>query len=384
MACVRKRRGKWVVDFRDNKGKRRWETHETRKAADDALSKRVGQLRKGSYKAPSEIPKFETVARAWLAERKQESRHSSYAIWESHVVRHILPAFEGVRVNAITPAMVRNFRNDRSDHGLGAGMVNKLTTTLSAILELAIDDECLERNPAQRVKRRKGTSGEGRGESERAVREDEVLSTEQVGKLLAETEPGLFRAFIMTAALTGCRSGELLSLRWDEDVDLDTKTLTVRRSLSYVKSIDERGQPPKARFTAPKSESSIRTLPLVPQLVTELKRWRLACPKGSEGLVFPKLDGGAQHRSYVTLAGFKPALERAGLPAVKLHSLRHSFASTLIMQGKPVTQVAHLLGHKKSSVTLDVYARWFKRLESADADAVQGVADLMIPRSYAG
>ncbi len=378
MACVRKRRGKWVVDFRDHEGRRRWETYNTRKEADDALSKRVGQLNRGSYRSPAQIPPFGDVAKAWLAERREESRHSSYSVWESQVTLHLLPAFEQVKVNAITPAMVRTFRSQKSEIGLSRTMVNKLAQTLGSILDMAVADEVIERNPVLRVRRQKNRNSEKRTADEKAIREDEVLTNEEVGKLLAEAEPGLFRAFLMTAALTGCRSGELLALRWDEDVDLEARTLTVRRSLTWTKSLEQRGGPPVPEFTPPKSEASRRTIELAPQLATELKRWRLACPNGVEALVFPKLDGGPQHRSYVTLRGFKPALERAGLRSVKLHSLRHSFASTLIMRGAPVTQVAHLLGHKKPSVTLDVYARWFRRLESADA--LRDVADCMVGR----
>jgi hypothetical protein len=58
MACVCKRRGRWIIDFRDSSGRRRWETYDTRKEADDALSVRVRELRRGSYRAPSEIPTF--------------------------------------------------------------------------------------------------------------------------------------------------------------------------------------------------------------------------------------------------------------------------------------------------------------------------------------
>jgi hypothetical protein len=57
MACVRKRRGRYVVDFRDDDGRRRWETYDTRKEADAALSKRVKELHTGTYKPPKDIPR---------------------------------------------------------------------------------------------------------------------------------------------------------------------------------------------------------------------------------------------------------------------------------------------------------------------------------------
>ena len=65
-------------------------------------------------------------------------------------------------------------------------------------------------------------------------------------------------------------------------------------------------------------------------------------------------------RSAMFKAAFWPALKRAGLPHVKFHSLRHSFASRLIQLGRPVTEVAHLLGHSSPAITLKVYAHWLK------------------------
>lgn len=381
MACVRKRRNKWVVDFRDHEGKRRWESFDTRKDADEALAKRVGQLRKGTYKAPSEMPTFGELARTWMDVRWQDRRHSSCVVWESQLELHLLPVFGKFKLNAITVRSVEVFRDEKAASGLGPVMVNKLLQTATSVLEVAVKHGYIERNPAKLADRYKGRGGEQRSAGDRGIRESEVLSPDQVAKLIEAAEPGLFRAFLMTAALTGARSGELLSLRWDEDVDLETRTITIRRSLSWTKARSERGQAPLARFTQPKTPAALRTIPMAPQLVSELRRWRLACPKGPEGLVFPKLNGGPQHRAHITLKGFKPALERAGLPDVRLHGLRHSFASTLILNGAPVTQVAHLLGHENPSVTLDVYSHWFKRLESAGA--IDNIANLMLPAAVA-
>jgi len=63
--------------------------------------------------------------------------------------------------------------------------------------------------------------------------------------------------------------------------------------------------------------------------------------------------------------GLRPALKAAKLPQVSLHSLRHSFASALIMQGRPVTEVAALLGHSSPAITLTVYSHWFRAESSS-------------------
>jgi integrase len=80
------------------------------------------------------------------------------------------------------------------------------------------------------------------------------------------------------------------------------------------------------------------------------------------GLVFSTADGAPIRRSNALRYGMWPALKRAGLRRVTMHSLRHSFASALIMQGAPITEVQHLLGHSSPAVTLKVYSHWFRDL----------------------
>ena len=91
-------------------------------------------------------------------------------------------------------------------------------------------------------------------------------------------------------------------------------------------------------------------------------------------MVFPNAEGSSRHRSTIAHDGLQPALKRAGLRPVTIHSLRHTLASALIMQGHPITQVAHLLGHSSPTITLSVYSHWFK---DAKTDAVAGLAKLV-------
>jgi integrase len=90
--------------------------------------------------------------------------------------------------------------------------------------------------------------------------------------------------------------------------------------------------------------------------------------------VFPSADGTPRHRSTIAHHGLRPALKRAGLQHVTIHSLRHTFASGLIMQGRPVTEVAALLGHKSPIITLSVYSHRFRNTKT---DAVSGWAKVV-------
>ena len=80
------------------------------------------------------------------------------------------------------------------------------------------------------------------------------------------------------------------------------------------------------------------------------------------------IDGQPMRRSTALRCGLWPALSRAGLRRVNMHSLRHSFASALIMAGAPVTEVQSLLGHSSPAVTLKVYSHWFTNVETNSVD----------------
>jgi integrase len=149
----------------------------------------------------------------------------------------------------------------------------------------------------------------------------------------------------------------LTALTWN-DVDLAAGRLTIRRSVSWAKRRDatEASGP---TYGPPKTKSGVRRVPLRPELVAVLKRWKLACPPTRDGWVFPSAtDMTPVHRSTLAHKALHPACEAAGLPRVRIHSLRHTFASTLLMAGRADTEVAKLCGHKDSAVTRRVYAHW--------------------------
>jgi integrase len=114
-----------------------------------------------------------------------------------------------------------------------------------------------------------------------------------------------------------------------------------------------------------------------------LKRWKLACPPTADGWVFPSDTGTTPvQRSVLAHRALHPACDAAGLPRVRVHSLRHTLASTLLMAGRVDTEVAALCGHKDATVTRRIYAHWLKpdhdhaALESLDGIAADALAAL--------
>lgn len=364
MACVVKRRGKWCVDFRDQGGRRHFKFFETRKAANDHLGEVIRDVRAGAYRAPADLPTFETVANDWLAGKKDRAP-STVAYLEGQVQRHFLPIFGPRRIDTVSSDSVEKFRNEKRDAGMLPGTVNQLLQNLTAIFSYAVKHRYIARNPAmhtfvERVRRQRVAD-----QVAEAVDPRSVLTAAQARQLIEAADAGLLRTYITMAILTGCRGGELLALTWGH-ADLEVRKVRISRALSW----DRSGEETKAVFGPPKTDSSYRTLDLVPELVSTLREWKMRSPfKDDADLVFTNQIGGPLHLSHVA-KGVRRALDACPeLPRVSPHELRHTFASLLLLMKKPVTQVARLLGHKDPSITLAVYSHWFEGVSSEAAMA---------------
>ena len=184
--------------------------------------------------------------------------------------------------------------------------------------------------------------------------------TGEIGRLINAAKDDKRRALLLVAALTGLRASELRGLRWI-DVDLKAGELHVRQRA------DRYGQ-----IGTPKSNSSARTVPLDQGTISALKHWKLACPKGEAGVVFPSSTGRIEHHSNM-LKSLTPVMKAAGVvdshgePKYALHAFRHFFASWCInpkerggraLQPKVVQQ---LLRQSSIVMTLDRYGHLFPR-----------------------
>jgi integrase len=242
-------------------------------------------------------------------------------------------------------------RKDKRAGVVTPGFVKSVRSTLNTALNRAKKLRLITVNPCEFV------------DPPRCEREEmRSLSPEQVQQYLAVFDRTELGAAIATAIGSGCRRGELLALRWS-DVDLDQGTLRVARSLERVTVRTAKRVRYELRFKEPKTKRSRRTIALPAFAIDRLRRHRLeqaerffsagTRPDGSS-LLFER-DGSPWNPNTFGLT-FARIAHDAKLSKVRLHDLRHSFASLLLAGGADLKTVSTALGHSTIAVTADTYA----------------------------
>jgi integrase len=322
----------------------------------------------------------EQFLNAWVEDTaKPRLRPRTYAGYKHHVKNNIVRGIGRLPLRTLTPQHVQRLLNEKSEAGLAARTVAGIRAVLRAALNDAVAWNVLDRNPAQHVR-------PPRPERAEAV----ILSPEQAKGLLTTVKGHWLGPFISVALAVGLRLGEALGLGW-KDVDLENKTVRITRALQRVStaaapghiSLDSdalvrttrKATKSRLEFVEPKSRTSRRTVTLPDLAVKALKEHRVAqkihrLAAGADwldtGLVFTTRIGAALDDSKVRKE-FHGLLQKAELPRMRLHDLRHTCATLLIAQGVHPRIVMETLGHSQISITMDLYSHVTSRMQAQAA-----------------
>lgn len=334
----------------------------TRAEVSQWLAKVVADRHRGM---PLEKPDRATVAQfldRWLEDVVRHScRPSTYASYRQYVRNHIAPVLGGLRIQKLTPARIQAFYAQKLDEGLSPRTVQYLHAILHRALEQAVKWELLARNPCAQVERPRV-----------ARQERPVLTPEQVQAFLEAARHDRFYALYVLAVATGLRQGELLGLTWD-DVDFEARRLYVRRQLVWP-----RGEAEEPYLAEPKSARGLRVIDLPESVVRVLEqhRWRQTEEKlkmadawaGRFNLVFTTHVGTPVSPGNLLRRSFWPLLEKAGLPRIRFHDLRHTCGTLLAAQGVHPKLIQDILGHSSITVTMDIYGHVLPTMRRQVAD----------------
>lgn len=337
MATVARRRNRYVVDWRDATGRRRWKSFIKKKEA-EAYRDEVAQNTRRGIVTDDNI-KFDQLVKDWKKSHLETSvRPATKADYKSLLNVHIEPFFNGSRLREIRRPLVLKFRASMLDNDVGRRTINKALSLTGSLFRYAELNGQVHHNPFIKVMLPKAPADDAEYEGD----EIEVLSVDEQRRLIDAVD-GRDRILLMTALATGLRQGELLGLKWG-DLDLKDGQLYVRRQYT------------RGAFAPLKTEYAKRRVPLPKSLVKELRKWKLACPTGDRDLIFPNSLGKPESAANLLKRGFYPALRRAKIRRIRFHALRHSYVSTLIEYGVTnIKRLQMLLGHSSAMITLDTY-----------------------------
>ena len=365
MTTTRKRRGRgegaifqrqdglWVTSISlgyNDKGKRRRRTIYGKSKVEVQ-----GKLRhlQGSVGAEAYDTNRLTVGRyleQWLAVVKPSVEPNTYRPYEGHCKRHITPYLGNIKLARLNAFHVEGLFASLDQADVSPALQRKVGTTLTVALNRAVRSKLLPFNPATGVQKPKAPK-----------HNVQVLDPDQVKRFLDAAKTDRLYALFVAALDTGMRPGELFALSWG-DIDLDQRYIVVQRSLEEIEG--------RHRIKDVKTKKGRRRIDISAFTVAVLHHHRkeMLAAGFINGPVFCNSEGGYLRLGDVRLNSFKPILQRAKLPDIRLYDLRHTCATLLLLANESPKVVAERLGHATIQLTLDTYTHVLPTMQQRAAE----------------
>ncbi len=347
----------------DGKRKRKAFYGKTEKEVRDKLQDATHSHRRGTLAKVGRMTVRDWLMR-WLEDSaRPTTRPSTYRRYAQIVEQYLVPSIGRIQLERLTPSDVRAMLNAKATK-LSPRSLHHMRTVLRTALKVAMRDGLIPNNAAALAESPRVPATEMR-----------TLGEDDVDRFQDAIRGNRLEALYCLALATGLRQGEALGLRW-EDVNLnDGGRLRIRFALQRIDGT--------YALVEPKSMRSRRTISPLPEVVVTALRQqkqRQDAEKRSLGdrwlntrnLVFTT-EFGAPLNSSVVTHDFARVLQRAGLPRMRFHDLRHSCASFLLKQGVHPRAVMELLGHSQINLTLNTYSHVLPSVNKETAAAMDRV-----------
>ena len=336
----------------------------TEKAAYEKLEEMRDKARHGiSLKSGNEM--FNELVVCYLERyAKPYVRSTTLKNYNGYAENYIANSIIGeMKVNHIVADNIQDFVNNLVDMGLSGKTIRNIFAFVDAVFVQAVRNRLIMYNPCEGVRLPK-----------KKAKERPLITEEQFASLLKAADTQNMKVAISVLGL-GLRIGELLALQWKDLIEVDgVPVLRVSKALKREYLFDEKKEREKGTKTMmcisdPKTDSSVRYVPIISSVQNELEKLKTEQQKiaGELGILFSDeyfIIGTLRDNGfgYITpdkfRADFAKCIQMAGLPKeVTPHALRKYTSSTLIRLGASPVAVARLLGHSSSITTLTYYSR---------------------------
>lgn len=288
---------------------------------------------------------FAALADEWLLDKKTDVKESTYTRYHRIVTQYLLPLLGGEALeqldqrylNSLTGTLLE--RGGASGRALSPKTVTDILCVLKAVLKYGSENNFPCRSigrlkyPQKKRKQVEILSGEGRRKIERCLQEsgDTII----LG--------------ILFTLFTGVRIGELCGLRWS-DIDFENATVSISRTVERIADLNPHSaRKTKVILSEPKTESSVRVIPLPDFLLTYLERHRRS---GDCYFLTGNRNYTEPHQYYVR---YQKYLKQNAIGEYTFHALRHTFATHCVEKGFDAKSLSEILGHSSITTTLSVY-----------------------------
>jgi len=358
----------WV--FVTHNGQRTSKKVGSKKAAQDVASKIEAKLQLGEFgfEEKKKILTFKEYADLWLrSDIPALCKKSTGENYRGFLNKHILPVFGNLKVTDINRGKVKNFLLETVGSGYSKSYADQFKNVISGVLNKAVDDEVIQANPALQL-----------GKNFLKVKDNKdtinTLTSEELRQILDTVErhfSGDYPLFLLLAR-TGLRIGEALALKLD-DLDFNDRSIEVCRNFY------------RNRITKPKNGKT-RLVDMSLQLSKTLKAHKLNCKKKGLALGLGDLPEYVFTNKYGRLINlyewrkqvFYKVIKKSGVKKIRIHDLRHTYATLRISKGDNVADVSNQLGHHSVKFTMDTYYHWMPGKKKSEVD---GLDDLIHPNA---
>ena len=335
-------------------------TGKTQKEVAAELRKITTSIDDGSYTAPNKITVGQWME-IWASDYLGEVKEGTAYAYKAVIRNHICPSLGATRLSALQPHMLQEFINQLSETR-SPKTVKNIYGVLHSALNQAVLNKLIPCNPLEPCKPPK-------------VQKPEMhfLDDEQIARFVEMIRGERFERIFYVTLFTGMRKGEVLGLTWD-CVDFTRGTVLIDKQLQRPREGDGTcvlvpTKTDKPRKLMP-AKSVMEALKRVKLQQTEWQLLHGELYQNSMNLVFTNELGGYLNPNTV-YNDFKAIVTKMGVPELRFHDLRHSYAAISLMAGDDIKTLQVNLGHASTSFTLDVYGHVPDQMKQESADRME-------------